>query len=277
MVDEGQDPLGLQSMTQDRLMPRLLPGLLELLQVARYFSVHAFLLDEYRRRRLPATLPRSHGSSSPSSGTWVSAVRRCPCTVSPVGARKLSTIVDPAATLLPRGESVDSALGGYGLYYRSPMVTLGLVARAGSLLAGEPTPIDVLRPESPRAARLVAEFRAGVGDTAYVQRYLNTDDPIPVEVIDEFAALACLCRLVERPMERAAVHDAMFGTDPGVDTESQAKGSVCSGAAPWRTSSPSLMPSRTWPCPSRRTGERPDAPPDSSARYTNRSRASGPG
>ena len=29
-VKEGRDPLGLQTTTQDRLMPRLLPGILEL-------------------------------------------------------------------------------------------------------------------------------------------------------------------------------------------------------------------------------------------------------
>lgn len=40
-------------MTQDRLMPRLLPGILELSQTARYFAFHTFLLDEYRRRKLP--------------------------------------------------------------------------------------------------------------------------------------------------------------------------------------------------------------------------------
>jgi len=52
-VNEGRDPLGLQTTTQDRLMPLLLPGILELSRRARYFSFHAFLLAEYRDRRLP--------------------------------------------------------------------------------------------------------------------------------------------------------------------------------------------------------------------------------
>lgn len=38
-VKEGRDPLGLQTMTQDGLMPLLLPGLLEQTRRARYFSV----------------------------------------------------------------------------------------------------------------------------------------------------------------------------------------------------------------------------------------------
>src|SRR6478735_4516530 len=53
-VKEGRDPLGLQTTTQDRLMPRLLPGILELSRRARYFSFHAFLLDKYRTLRMPA-------------------------------------------------------------------------------------------------------------------------------------------------------------------------------------------------------------------------------
>ena len=49
-VQEGRDPLGLQTTTQDRLNPLLLPGVLELTRRARYLSFHSFLLDEYRRR-----------------------------------------------------------------------------------------------------------------------------------------------------------------------------------------------------------------------------------
>jgi hypothetical protein len=52
-VTPGRDPLGLQTITLDRIMPRLLPGILVLSQRARYFSLHAFLLNEYQRRRLP--------------------------------------------------------------------------------------------------------------------------------------------------------------------------------------------------------------------------------
>lgn len=40
MMNEGRDPLGLQTTTQDRLMPLLLPRILELFRRARYFSFH---------------------------------------------------------------------------------------------------------------------------------------------------------------------------------------------------------------------------------------------
>ena len=213
-IEEGQDPLGLQSMTQDRLMPWLVPGILELSQVARYFSVHAFLLDEYRRRRLPANLTGLARFIKMCEWDLGLAVLRCPhqCGISPIGMRKLRA-VDLSVMTLPRGESVETSLGGYGQNYRSPMATLGLVARAGALLGEDPTPVDVLHPDSSRAARLVAEFRAAVEETEYVRRYLATDDPIPVEVIEEYAAQACLCGLADRPDERAAVHAALFGAD----------------------------------------------------------------
>ena len=93
------------------------------------------------------------------------------------------------------------------------MAELGLVARAGTLLGGQPIPIDVLY-ETDRARRLAATFKAAVEDTAYYQRAMWTADDLSAEVIDEYADVACLCRLRDRPDERAAVHDALFGTDP---------------------------------------------------------------
>jgi len=133
-----------------------------------------------------------------------------------VGARRLRAAAGELA-VLPRGESVESALGGYGLYYRSPMVSLGLVARAGVLLGDRPTPIDVLRTSSPRALRLAAEFRAAVEHTAYVRQWMGGDEPIPAAVIDQYAQVACLCRLDDRPDEQRVVHDALLSADPDED------------------------------------------------------------
>jgi hypothetical protein len=212
--NEGRDPLGLQTTTQDRLMPVLLPGLLELSRRARYFSFHAFLLDEYKHRRLPA--------DSQSLSTFILrrewelgiAVQRCPnrCRSSPVGARRLSDVAERSGPF-HRGESVESSFGGYGLYYRSPLIELGIVARAGTMLGEQPIPIDVLR-DSDRARRLAATFRSAVEDTEYYRRAMWTSDPVSAGVIDEYAAVACLCRLRERPDERAAVHNAIFAGDP---------------------------------------------------------------
>lgn len=214
VVKEGRDPLGFQTTTQDRLMPMLLPGILELSRRARYFSFHAFLLDEYRLKRLPAN--RNSLSTFIKSHEWDLglAVQRCPnnCGFSPVGARRLGNQAAGSGPF-PRGESVVSDLGGYGLYYRSPMASLGIVAKAGTLLGEQPIPIDVLRP-TVRAARLVDGFRSAIEQTAYYRRWMWTNNELPVDVVDEYAAVACLCRLRERSDERDAVQDALFGSDP---------------------------------------------------------------
>ena len=229
-VNEGRDPLGLQSTTQDRLMPVLLPGILELTRRARYFSFHAFLLAEYQARRLQADSKSLGAFIKRREWEYGLAVLRCPreCGSSPVGARKLSRLARGSGPF-PRGESVENPLGGYGLYYRSPLVELGIVARAGTLLGDELIPIDVLY-SADQAQRLASTFRAAVEQTAYYRQAMWTADELPAEVIDEYAEAACLCQLRVRPDERAAVHDAIFGSEPPdaammTDEESEPRGS----------------------------------------------------
>ena len=195
-VNEGRDPLGLQTTTQDRLMPVLLPGILELTRRARYFSFHAFLLSEYRARRLPADSKSLSAFIKRREWEFGLAVLRCPrkCGSSPVGARRLGRLQVLGSGPFPRGESVESSLGGYGLYYRTPMVELGIVARAGTLLGDEPIPIDVLY-DTDRAQRLASTFREAVQHTTYYRRAMQMTDDLPAEVIDEYAEAACLCRL----------------------------------------------------------------------------------
>jgi hypothetical protein len=113
-------------------MPILLPGLLELTRRARYFSFHAFLLAEYERRQLPADRKAQAEFIRSREWDFGLAVQRCGnCDSSPVGAQRL-TPVSRGAGPFPRGESVESTLGGYGLYDRSPMAELGIVARFGT-------------------------------------------------------------------------------------------------------------------------------------------------
>ncbi|MFE6507625.1 hypothetical protein ACFVDI_05680 [Nocardioides sp. NPDC057767] len=217
-VKEGRDPLGLQTTTQDRLMPRLLPGILELSRRARYFSFHAFLLDTYRGHQM-----RPDGNALSTfikAREWEFglAVLLCPhaCGSSPVGASSLRRVVAQHADMYVRGESVESAFGGYGLYYRSPLAELGIVARAGTQLGDRPTPIDVLR-DTDRARRLAEAFGDAVAETEYISTWMLTTDPIPADVLVEYARVACLCQLRERPVERDAVHDALFGQDAAVE------------------------------------------------------------
>jgi hypothetical protein len=48
-LSRGLDPLGLQTITLDRIMPLLPPGVLVLSQRARLFGLYPFLIVEYQR------------------------------------------------------------------------------------------------------------------------------------------------------------------------------------------------------------------------------------
>lgn len=147
------------------------------------------------------------------------AVLLCPhkCGSSPVGAQKLRGVVAKSGPY-PRDESVESAFGGYGLCYRSPMAEVGVVARAGTMLGDAPIPIDVLY-DTARATNLVKSFREAVKDTAYVKAWMLTSEPLPKDELVEYAKVACLCQLRHRAVERDAVHEALLGdSSPGTAT-----------------------------------------------------------
>lgn len=220
-VTAGRDPLGLQTITIDRIVPRLAPGVLALSRRARYLSFHAFLLDDYQRQQL-----------TPSNGGLSDFIRRreyelslaiqlCPngCGSQPVasvGRERSGPAVNRGLTDFPRGESVQSYLGGYGLYYRTPMVDLGLVAPRGTSLGeeGKPTPIDVLWQTDERAAALAVAFRAAIEDTEYFTRYYGGTHDIPRDVLVDYSRRACLCRLPEFPAERVALAEALLAPSP---------------------------------------------------------------
>ena len=214
-VKEGRDPLGLQTTTQDRLTPRLLPGILELSRRARYLSFHTYLLARYRELQMPATIAELSAFIKRREWEFGLAVFLCPheCGSVPVGAIALRSAMAGSDGPYPRGESVESSLGGYGLYYRSPLADLGIVARSGTPLGDAPLPIDVLY-EHERARRLAGSFAAVIAPTEYAMNWMLTSDAIPKDVLVDFARVACLCQLKHNETERQAVQDVLFGDDP---------------------------------------------------------------
>lgn len=219
-VKEGRDPLGLQTTTQDRLTPRLLPGILELSRRARYLSFHAYLLARYRELQLPATIAELSAFIKRREWEFGLAVFLCPhdCGSVPVGAIALRSAMAGSDGPFPRGESVESSLGGYGLYYRSPLADLGVVARAGTPLGDAPLPIDVLY-EHERARRLAGSFAAVVAPTEYAMNWMLTSDAIPKDVLVDYARVACLCQLKHTETERQVVQDVLFGDDPFTEVD----------------------------------------------------------
>lgn len=221
-VTPGRDPLGFQTITTDRIIPRLVPGVLALSRRARYFSFYAFLIDDYRDRKL--------GASNNGLSTFMKrreyelalAVELCPVghsneAVASNGRLRAGPVVSRGDATFARNESVDSYLGGYGLYYRSPMIDLGLVAPRGTPFGeGEgTTPVDVLWPNDQRAEALAAAFRTAIADTEYFHRYYASDHDIPREVLVDYARRACLCRLPEYPDERRALREALLVASSG--------------------------------------------------------------
>jgi hypothetical protein len=217
-VKTGRDPLGLQTITIDRIMPQLLPGILALSQRARYLSFYPFLLAEYQAHKLHPTNNALSTFLKAREYEYGLAVQLCP---NGCGSRWSAVVgkdrVDPAvksgADPLPRGESVQSFLGGYGLYYRSPLIDLQVVAPLGTQLAATRTPIDVLRQDEWVTA-LAEHFASAIRDTTYYRQYFWGTGPIPVIVLRKYAEAACLCRLSESPAEREAIRNTLFIARP---------------------------------------------------------------
>lgn len=208
---EGADPLGQQTITTDRIIGRLLPGVLALSERARYVSFYAWLLGRYADQKRS---PEGHVLSrylKEHEYELALAVRLCPrkCGYGPIGANRATYALVQTQDAFPRQESVKSDYGGYGLYYSTPMNLMGLTAHAGTLLGEDPIPIDVLRRE-PHARALVDAFESAVANTRYVREFMDEAGPIPRDVLIEYSERACLCRLDERHDERAALRRVFF-------------------------------------------------------------------
>jgi len=214
-VKPGLDPLGLQTFTIDRIMPRLVPSILGLTRRARYFSFYSYLLSEYESLQLE---PSNEGLSQfikTREYDYALAVLSCPkkCfeqTGGPIGSQRATPAIRSDLDALQRGDSVESRLGGYGLYYRTPMAELGLAVRAGEPLGERSTPVDILF-RSSRASALANRFRDALGSTEYGTRYVRSLDPIPRDVLSEYAASMCLCSLDQSPVERLQLREILLG------------------------------------------------------------------
>lgn len=213
-VKAGRDPLGLQTITLDRIMPILLPGILVLSQRARYFSLFPFLLRLYEELRLPPTNEALSDFVKLREFEYAVAVQLCPrgCgqrSAGAVGKDRAGPAAAAASDVIERQESVESFLGGYGLYYKTPLVELGLVVPKGTPIGEEVTPVDVLRRDE-RAQGLADAFRDAIDGTTYYRDHMLGTEPVPRSVLEEFAERGCLCRLHEYPDEQRALRRALF-------------------------------------------------------------------
>ena len=222
----GLDPLGLQTITQDRILPDLVPGILVLSQRARYLSIYSYLLRYYEEQQLAPRIDALSDFIRTWEFEYAVAAVLCPnnCGASGVvGTRRAR----PAARSteerpLERGFSVESTLGGYGLYYRTPLEELGVIAWKGTLLGDQPIPIDVLRRDG-RGEELAERFSEALAETTYYRDFMGKPAPIPRDVLVEYSARCCLCRLSDFPAEQAALRGLVIDDHPTVDSDRLAR------------------------------------------------------
>lgn len=210
----GRDPLGFNTITLDRILPQLLPGILQLSERARYFSIYPWMLWQFAERRRPATTDELDRFITRREYELCLAIKLCPhCDgASAIGTLNARPAISSGEDPLQRGRSIDSSKGGFGLYYRSPLVELGAVAPIGTPLGEDatPTPVEVLRRNDPRALSLAEGFHNAIKNTTYFREFERTNAPIPREVMEELAERVCLCRLGQHEAERDAIRELIF-------------------------------------------------------------------
>ena len=214
-------------------MPRLLPGILVLSQRARYFSLHAFLLKEYERRRLPLNNNDLSSFIKLREFEYAVAVQLCPrgcgeSAIGMVGKTRVVPTVEEHADAIPRRESVESHMGGYGLYYRTPMIDMGMVVPRGRELGEAIAPVDALHPHGISPA-LADAFGSAIADTWYFREHMVGTSAIPRGALEELAERACLCRLSDWPIEQALLRQALF--EPPAPGYAEATKQRCRGFA----------------------------------------------
>jgi hypothetical protein len=207
----GRDHLGLGSVSSDQILPTLSPAINVLTDHPRYQSFYAFLLDEFWRRELPRSQsawvaffrPRefifslgTHLCDRPEHGNMPAAV----------GSQRTGGLARrQLAEYDTSFNYIKSALGGYGLYYRSVMAELGVVYPGGR---GLPYPIDV---PSEHGKELAEAFRREVESTTYYREFFDHDEAmVPLDAIREYIRKACLCQLRRAEVADRGLVRALF-------------------------------------------------------------------
>lgn len=192
----GQDHLGLGSVSSDRILPSLSPGINVLTIHPRYWSFYSWILDDFWSADLPRTRtafrdfyrPREaifsmacHVCDAPDHGTLVGNI---------VGSRRIGPLAQEP-DFDPQLDYIKESLGGYGLYYRTTMELTGalIVSRpANGFPFDAPTPVGQALGAAFRdavAGTLIAAMLAGGDTVSHVSR----------DALVEFARKACLCQL----------------------------------------------------------------------------------
>jgi hypothetical protein len=192
----GQDHLGLGSVSSDRILPALSPGINVLTIHPRYWSFYSWVLDDFWATDLPRTRSAFRDFYRPREALFAMACHVCDApehktlVANVVGTRRISPKAGDA-DFDPQFDYIKEALGGYGLYYRSAMELTGALIVAGP---ANGFPFDA---PTPIGRALAAGFRDAVSRTRLAAAFerRNLAAPVLREVLVEFARAACLCQL----------------------------------------------------------------------------------
>jgi hypothetical protein len=190
----GRDHLGLGSVSSFQILANLSPGVNVLTFHPRYYSFYVFLLDEFWLQERPRTnhewienfyRPRAFIYSV---ATHLHQIDAQTSLRSIIGGQKVGPLVSEGTQSFDvTYDYIKTRSGGYGLYYRSTMIEIGLVYPGGS---GFPYPIDV---PSETGKEVAAAYRETIKGTEYYQRYFSKDTgEIPREVVREYGQTASL-------------------------------------------------------------------------------------
>lgn len=204
----GMDHLGLASVSQDRILPALSPGINVLTVHPRYWSVYCWLLTEFWDRDLPRTHAAWGRFLKPRERIFVAAVLSCPrhgLDIPEVaGKRRVgSEVVEDPAAYDPAAPYLKNSRGGYPIYASA-------ISQLGLTILDRDT--AQFRCDAPTDAghRIGEALRAWVEPTAYYQEHFDSvDELVPAEVVAEYSERICLCRLVDGP-DHPYVQDAFL-------------------------------------------------------------------
>ena len=206
----GLDHLGLGSVVTDRILPMLVPGINVLTVHPRYWAFYSFVLSEFWRRELPRT--RANWKRFFETRECLFAVACHLCEDSghignAVGSQRIKPLIERGDREFdPQFTYVKSDFGGYGLYYASVMEQLGLVLRANPTLG---LPVDTV---TPVGQEIAGAYREAIHKTTYYRDWFESEeDPVPREVLEEYASVGCYCRLRQKSApDRQLLGDAFL-------------------------------------------------------------------
>ena len=195
----GMDHLGLASVSQDRILRALSPGINVLTIHPRYWSIYLWLLTEFwDREDLGKTRVNWGRFIKPRERIIVAAILSCPVHGAdiPEVAGKLRLrreLAEHPAAVDPQAPYLKNPRGGYPIY-ASAIAQLGLILQEGD---APEIKCDVPTPEGRRVGLALRDW---VKPTTYYRKHLADDrTPVPISVVSELSERICLCRLQAGP------------------------------------------------------------------------------